>query len=269
HDLSYVLNTAYRIAMGDVPYRDFSQPHAPLTFLIQAAIIKVFDSSYVHHMWYAALLSGAATLLTHALLRGLLRPVFPRAELYAFVGCLPLVPLGVHSLFPHPWYDADATFLALLALLALLRAQPEEVPPGWAGVAGGLCVLPIFAKQNVGLPLLAGGQLLALPWLFRAGRRKHYLWFLCGAALVLVLALVLIQTTCGLESYARWTFWFAAGRRLAVGLPFASYRRNGVWPWLAVALCGLLALAYRRPQDAGSTAGARQWGAAARVLGPW
>src|SRR5712691_4391213 len=40
-DLSYVLENSYRISLGDIPYRDFPFPHAPLTFLIQAAIIKL------------------------------------------------------------------------------------------------------------------------------------------------------------------------------------------------------------------------------------
>ena len=40
-DLSYVLDSSYRISLGDLPYRDFPFPHAPLTFLIQAALIKL------------------------------------------------------------------------------------------------------------------------------------------------------------------------------------------------------------------------------------
>ena len=40
-DLGYILETSYRISLGDVPYRDFPMPFAPLTFLTQAAIIKL------------------------------------------------------------------------------------------------------------------------------------------------------------------------------------------------------------------------------------
>lgn len=36
-DLSYLLDTSWRIALGQVPYRDFPLAHPPLTFLIQAA----------------------------------------------------------------------------------------------------------------------------------------------------------------------------------------------------------------------------------------
>src|SRR5882762_9867318 len=37
-DLSYILENAFRISAGDVPYRDFPFPYAPLTFLVQAAL---------------------------------------------------------------------------------------------------------------------------------------------------------------------------------------------------------------------------------------
>jgi hypothetical protein len=40
-DLSYILNTAERIALGQMPYRDFPLAHAPLTFLLQAAIVRI------------------------------------------------------------------------------------------------------------------------------------------------------------------------------------------------------------------------------------
>src|SRR5204863_2206119 len=38
-DASYMLENASRIAGGDVPYRDFPFPYAPLTFALQALII--------------------------------------------------------------------------------------------------------------------------------------------------------------------------------------------------------------------------------------
>jgi hypothetical protein len=246
HDLSYILNTAYRIWAGDVPYRDFSQPHAPLTFLIQAAILGIFDSSYVHHVWYAALLSGAATLLGFETLHLLLRPHFARARTYAFVACLLLIPLGLHSLFPIPWYDADASFIALLAVYALLRAHQPQALARWAAIAGALVVLAVFAKQNMGLALLAASQSLALPWLLDRARRRRYVVFVASTGVSLALALALIEASCGLDNYVRWTFSFAAERRLVLKLPFAPYRRAELWAWLAAPALGLLLLGARQ-----------------------
>jgi len=41
-DLSYILENATRISLGQRPYRDFPFPYAPLTFFAQAAIIRLF-----------------------------------------------------------------------------------------------------------------------------------------------------------------------------------------------------------------------------------
>src|ERR1035441_4029860 len=49
-DLSYVLENAHRISLGDVPYKDFPFPYAPITFLIQAAIIKITGRVFFHHV---------------------------------------------------------------------------------------------------------------------------------------------------------------------------------------------------------------------------
>ena len=62
-DLSYVLDSSYRISLGDVPYRDFTFPHAPLTFLMQAAIIKLAGRVFWHHIVYCAVMGGLATVM--------------------------------------------------------------------------------------------------------------------------------------------------------------------------------------------------------------
>src|ERR1700730_2239092 len=47
-DISYILETSHRISLGDIPYRDFPFPHAPLTFLTQAALIKLAGRVFWH-----------------------------------------------------------------------------------------------------------------------------------------------------------------------------------------------------------------------------
>jgi hypothetical protein len=51
-DLSYILENSFRISLGDIPYRDFPFPYPPLTFLIQAALIKLNGSVSWHHVVY-------------------------------------------------------------------------------------------------------------------------------------------------------------------------------------------------------------------------
>jgi predicted membrane-bound mannosyltransferase len=70
-DLSYILNTATRIAQGQMPYRDFPLAHAPLTFLIKAAIIRLTGRIFFHYVLYVALVGGMGTVLAW---RGALEP---------------------------------------------------------------------------------------------------------------------------------------------------------------------------------------------------
>src|SRR6266536_2943758 len=67
-DLSYVLENAHRISLGDIPYRDFPFPYAPLTFLIQVALIKLTGRVFWHHILYCAAAGGLGTVLTWRLL---------------------------------------------------------------------------------------------------------------------------------------------------------------------------------------------------------
>ena len=57
-DASYTLDTSVRIALGQMPYRDFPLVHSPLTFLIQAAIMRLTGRVFFHHVLYAAIVSG-------------------------------------------------------------------------------------------------------------------------------------------------------------------------------------------------------------------
>jgi hypothetical protein len=62
-DLSYVLDTAWRISIGRVPYRDFPFPYPPLTFLVQALVIEAFGRVYWHHALYCAIGPGSKTVV--------------------------------------------------------------------------------------------------------------------------------------------------------------------------------------------------------------
>src|ERR1035438_7162932 len=78
-DISYLLDTSYRISLGQLPYRDFPFAHAPLTFLVHALIIRLFGRVYFPHLLCAAIEAGAATLLTWRFLLALLKPLSDRA----------------------------------------------------------------------------------------------------------------------------------------------------------------------------------------------
>src|SRR5579862_4248790 len=61
-DLGYLLDTNWRIALGQMPYRDFPLVHAPLTFLIQAGLIRLCGRHFLLVIAYAAVAGGMGTV---------------------------------------------------------------------------------------------------------------------------------------------------------------------------------------------------------------
>ncbi|HEV2721071.1 MAG TPA: hypothetical protein VG323_13705 [Thermoanaerobaculia bacterium] len=215
-DVSYVLENAARIAAGDVPYRDFPFPYAPLTFVVQAAIIRVFGGVVWHHIVYAAAACGVATAITFFVVRRFV----PRAT--AVFLTLPLVLLGIYCIVPNPFYDPDAC-LAVVAVIAMLGARCAPLP------VGALCILPLFVKQNIGLAFVA-----ALIVIVVAERRWRVL---AGLAIGAAVALALVAAIFGLHNYATWTLTYAAARRLPpLSMMLGVYGDPIVWCGIAVVL---------------------------------
>ncbi len=219
-DVSYVLENATRIAAGDVPYRDFPFPYPPLTFAIQAAIIRLFGRAYWHHIAYAALACGAASALTYFIVRRIVaRPL-------AAILCAPLGVLGIYCILPNPFYDPDCC-LAILAIIAVLLAMDSD-----SFLVGALCVLPLLIKQNIGLAFLAAALILfAFQRMWRS---------VAGACIALAAASAAVAIVFGIHNYVRWTIQFAASRRLPPLTQLLSiYNDADLWWWIGVVLVAL------------------------------
>jgi hypothetical protein len=214
-DLTYLLDSSFRIALGQIPYRDFPFAHAPLTFLLHAALIKIFGRVYLPHILCAALEAGLATLLTWRILLHQLKPLAERASLIALLLAAPLTILGIYGVYPHPVYDSECT-LAILIALYLLQRVGESIPRN--ALAGAVCVLPLFFKQNIGLPFLlatlAAVAVVAIAHHHQRANVTPQIGFFAGAATALAAVLLLIHATAGLHNYLFWTVRFAAQRRL-------------------------------------------------------
>ena len=243
-DLCYVLENAHRISLGDVPYKDFPFPYAPITFLIQAAIIKLAGHVFFHHIIYAALAGGAGTLLTWRILLHILRNKVTNYRLIAFLLSAPLTILGIYSIYPHPFYDPDCTLVILLGILLLQRLEIRGATPMRAFCCGAVLLLPLFVKQNTGLGFLAciGVSLVVLVALNlrRAKSIKPPLWIFTGACAAFISALALIHYFAGLQNYWHWTIQFASVRRTPqiadMVQPFQNY---DLLIWLATAISGI------------------------------
>jgi hypothetical protein len=228
-DYAYVVDTAWRIAQGEVMYRDFGLPHSPLTFHVQAALIRVFGFSYGVTAWYCTVVNVAYVVLTYGLVR----------ELVAGWGgvalCVPLVWLAPHCIYPHPFYDSDTCLLILLNLNLLRWVAVGRVGVVVAFMGGVTAVLPALGKQNVGYPYVVLVVLVVVWWGWVRGwwvrrgvgeggvedrEEKEAIdvvglrWFGAGVVVGVVGVVVWLGLTCGLGNYWRWVF-VSASRRLA------------------------------------------------------
>ncbi len=250
-DISYILEHSYRIALGDVPYRDFVLPYAPLTFLTQAALIKLTGRVFFHHVLYAAAVGGVATVLTWRILLNMLLGAVKSARTVAFLLSAPLAVLGIYCIFPHPFYDPDCTFAILVSILLLQQLERRGFPPLPAFFTGAALVVPTFVKQNTGLAFLASAAmaftvLLGLK-LWRGRPARGELWVLLGAASGLLSALLLIHLIVGLANYAHWTIQFARSRRMPpLGEMLAVYRNQRLPWWIAALLAGAVLVGFNR-----------------------
>jgi hypothetical protein len=249
-DLGYLLDTSWRIALGQMPYRDFPLAHAPITFLIQAGLIKLFGRHYLVPVIYAALSGGLGTVIAWRLV---LRTVLPMGRVAWWMSLLlsaPLVVVGIYAIYPHPIYDCDCALAILGAVLLLMRAGENR---GWAGgfCTGAACVLPLFVKQNMGLPFLAAVATALLALIVAEGVRSRsvrskYAAVLLGMAGATAMALAIIAATAGVHNYFYWTVHFAAQRRMpGFGSVLAVYAQPSLL-WMGPVVAAGLALCRSR-----------------------
>lgn len=246
-DLSYILENAHRMALGDLPYRDFPFPYAPGTFLIQAALIKLTGRVFYHHIIYCAAVGGAATVLTWRILDGVLQGSAKSRHLLAFLLAAPLTVLGIYCLYPHPFYDPDCTFVILFCIFLLQQLERKGWPSLRAFMTGAAIVIPLFIKQNVGLAFLgsvgASTAVLMGISLWRRARISGYLCLFSGAMGALGIAFLLLHWIVGLGNYWHWTIQFAAARRTPLPSEmFGPFMIRTVWLWIAAFAIGAVLL---------------------------
>lgn len=261
-DLSYILENAHRIANGEIPYRDFPFPYAPLTFLIQAALIKLSGRVFWHTTVYCAVLNGLATVLTWRILVHVIRDAGSKSRWPAVLLALPLIPLGIYSIFPHPFYDPDCTFAILIAVYLVQRGGRATVKQGgwwssalWPLLSGAALIVPLFVKQNTGLAFIVSAipalVLLIAIEIVRRTSSRPYLLMITGAGLAFGLGMLLISFTAGLKNYWHWTIQFAASRRTPARAEMLGiYSDKILILWFALVAIGAASLwLYRRSDN--------------------
>ena len=144
-DQSLVLDGAWRLYSGQVPYRDFLLPFGVSTCLLQWFGFEIFGPTYDSYLYVGAIQNMLGTLLTLLIVRRLL-PDHRWVHLAAAL----LAAFWFQAIFGTPWVDQTAFLGCMLALLMVLRpGRPEEGVGAWREIAAGLClVLTGLGKQN-------------------------------------------------------------------------------------------------------------------------
>ena len=247
-DVSFLLDTSYRFSLGQLPYKTLPFPYAPLTFLVHAGIIRLLGRVYFPHILLGALEAGTATLLTWRMLLALLRPLSEPAWSVATLLAAPLVVVGIYGVYPPPIYDSDTILVVLAALYLFQRsASGLTTSPALHFFTGASCVLPLFFKQNIGLPFL-GVTLAAVGASVITRHRRGVslvpqLWFFTGAVVTFASALLVIHATVGLHNYVYWTITFAGQRRLpGVAVMLTTYHQVSLLWTIPAAIAALVIL---------------------------
>lgn len=245
-DISYIVNTATRIASGEVPYAQFPLVLAPFEFLVQALLIKAFGSHFFIQIVYAAIMGGLATALAYVVMRRLLDTAVARPATLAAILSISLVPLGIYAIYPHPFYDSDTCLFILAALAAILAAR-ERPTLGRGLVAGALLAVPVFIKQTIGgVFLVLVVAALAAEALAQPSARSSFRWIMAGLVVCLGLELIAVQLVIGMGNYLRWTLGFAlSGRGVALERISDFVDPRVIWP--AALILGLAVLARSLP----------------------
>ena len=260
-DTSYILDTAFRISLGQTPYRDFPLAHAPLTFLVQAALIRFGGRVFFHHVLYAAVVGALGTVLAWRIVLTTLRGRLRAAWAISLLLAAPLTVLGTYSILPFPFYDCDCVFCILVVVFLLQLVSADDATALSSGrallqafVAGAALPLPLFFKQNIGLPLLLTAlALVPLLWIAKRLRRGPALQdgsggaalgsIFAGAAATLIAAGCLLHFTVGVGNYLHWTIQFASQRRLpGFQQMLGVYAEPSLLWWLPAAAAALVLL---------------------------
>ena len=175
---------AWRILLGQVPYREFFAIETPLSFYAIAPLYALFGVSLTVGRVATQLLGVALVVLVFRLARRWMQdPLFAAVPL-AF---LCQAGVGVLPFANHHWF---ADVFGLAALLSAARALADGWKPGW-WLSGAAAALAFSSLQDQGLFLLSGLAIVA-GYAPPKGSRGRSLVSFGGGALIATLPLAAI-----------------------------------------------------------------------------
>lgn len=233
---SLIFDGAYRLTLGQVPFRDFYSPVGPVKFWLQALFFRLFGIANLSGIYLSCVMNAAAA--------GIVMRIGWResrnAALAAAAGlatAIWFVPLDPDA----PGYNSFAFFF----LFAALGAWPGESRGGLsrAALAGAAAAAAFYSKQSIGLVGAAG---LALYAAWTGGRRRTAGFIVGGAAALLLLTLHI--GSADWENFTRYFVVLPAGYgQLHVRMPLRYIAGHLQSPFiLLLPLAALSIMVHRR-----------------------
>jgi len=226
-DYGQQLYVAWRLAEGEVLYRDIAYFHGPLSSYLHAGVMRLWGTSLLSLVVFNLLLLGALLWLLYRLLSDLGSRFAATAGCLLFVGIFAFgqyLRIGNYNyICPYTYEITHGLILALAAIYCFDRHR-RRASTGQLVLAGVLLGLVFLTKVEIFVAAAVAlfGGTLALAWQDRLGSRPalRRLATLGGAALLAPVAagLLLCLAMPPAEALA------GVNTSLLGGLDFASWR---------------------------------------------
>lgn len=205
YDFNFIANGVHRMALGQLPYRDFDLVLPPFTFLPVYALHHLLRIEVEHAIFLSAVITQMLSILA---LWSILQSLFygrvhrhKNALLLALLTSASVI--NVISIYPNYVYDSVATSLTLGSLASLLKYNRDH-QRRYLLLTFVLAVFSFYSKFNMGGSLIFG---ILLVRTIELGRKRHFKKLLTEAfTLSVVLVSVLLPISfLGLNSFIEQT----------------------------------------------------------------
>jgi hypothetical protein len=205
-DEGVALVNGWRIALGQVPVRDFFEIIPPFSFMPTAAAFALFGPTLVAAR-VLTLIYGLLLMLSMDALVG----TVAKDLRFRTVAVLLAVPLGVFY-YPMPSHHWVVNLLQVWALLALFEGVRRSNHWAWGLLAGALSALAVFTLQDQGSYFVLALCLFFFPWINNRAsmRRVFFAWMAGGVGILSAFAIYLLPRV-SLERI--WYQWYTFPRQ--------------------------------------------------------
>lgn len=208
-DYQYQVEIAYRMFIGQVPYRDFILVLPPGLYAMIAFFMVLFGG-YSHKVFLfqavlTQILIGIASFSLFSLL-------LKRQKLISFLLTL-IVAMTSHSMTPFPNYDITAALMILISLLIFLKVKISARAGMLLGISA---VLPLLIKQTIGIGYIVSLVMTVFIITVIKRGKKHLVYLtgtVAGVIFTVSLFLLWLQRYYLIDTFIQQTFIFPSTER--------------------------------------------------------